>query len=76
MKRIPNIIHLEQSKDNTSTVPAYAGKNADLMNHLFNPTFAEQYESAIREGNARFGSECKHTEVKDGVCLNCFRQAR
>ena len=57
-------------------VPAFRGKNADLMRSLFNPTFAEQYELALREGERRFGSECKHTEVKDGICLNCFRKVK
>jgi hypothetical protein len=35
--------------------------------------FRVLYELAKREGDRRFGSECKHEETKDGVCLNCFR---
>lgn len=39
-------------------------------------TFADLYEKTIKEGNERFGSECPHTETKDGVCLKCLRKVR
>ena len=40
---------------------------------LFNPTFEEEYEYALKIGNKRFGSECVHDNVKYGKCLNCLR---
>lgn len=41
---------------------------------LFHPTFAEEYELALRVGERRFGSECKHDKVKNGRCTNCLRK--
>ncbi len=32
------------------------------------------YELALKEGNKRFGSECKHKETKNGYCKNCLRK--
>lgn len=36
--------------------------------------FAEDYEKALKEGNARFGSVCDHKKTKNGVCRKCFRK--
>jgi len=36
--------------------------------------FAEDYEKALKEGNARFGSECDHKGAKFGVCPKCLRR--
>lgn len=44
------------------------------MKDYFKPTFNEQYELALRIGEKRFGSECKHEKVKNGVCENCLRR--
>jgi hypothetical protein len=46
----------------------------EKISDLFNPTFAEQYEAARRIGEARFGSECKHESIKNGVCTKCLRK--
>ena len=43
-------------------------------NDLFNPSFNDQYELALKEGNKRFGSECKHSKVANGHCTNCLRK--
>lgn len=32
------------------------------------------YELALKVGNARYGSPCKHERVKAGYCLNCKRR--
>lgn len=44
------------------------------MKDIFKPTFNEEYELALRIGNRRFGSECKHDQVKNGRCVNCLRK--
>ena len=44
------------------------------MSDYFHPTFNEQYELALKVGNKRFGSECKHEQTKSGRCLNCLRK--
>ena len=41
---------------------------------LENEQFNREYELAIKNGDARFGSPCKHTRVKNGVCQNCLRR--
>jgi len=33
-----------------------------------------EYEIACREGDKRFGSECKHETVKNGHCVKCWRK--
>lgn len=33
-----------------------------------------EYELALRLGNRRFGSECKHEKVKNGHCRRCLRR--
>jgi len=39
-------------------------------------TFEEkrQYKLALREGQRRFGSACRHRGVKNGQCVNCLRK--
>jgi len=32
------------------------------------------YELALREGNRRFGSACKHEKTKNGHCVKCLRK--
>lgn len=44
--------------------------------NIFNPTFEEEYELAKSEGDKRFGSECKHENVKNGYCTNCLRKVK
>ena len=34
------------------------------------------YELALNRGNERFGSACRHEEVKKGQCLKCLRKVR
>ena len=46
----------------------------DRKGNLFNPTFEQEYELALREGNRRFGSECQHERTKRGRCLKCWRR--
>jgi hypothetical protein len=36
--------------------------------------FRQQYELAKEQGEKRFGSECKHTQTKDGYCCQCLRK--
>ncbi len=36
-------------------------------------TFNQEYELALKEGNKRFGSLCKHENVKNGICKDCLR---
>ena len=35
---------------------------------------ALEYELARKIGDTRFGSECKHEQTRNGVCLNCQRK--
>jgi len=44
------------------------------MKDIFNPTFKEEYELALKTGKKRFGQECQHKEIKNGRCLNCLRK--
>lgn len=39
-------------------------------------TFADEYELARQIGDARFGSECKHEQVKGGYCVACLRKVQ
>jgi hypothetical protein len=39
-------------------------------------TFSVLYELAKRDGDRRFGSECRHEQVRNGKCLNCLRAVR
>lgn len=34
----------------------------------------KEYELALRIGEKRFGSDCKHGKVKNGYCVNCLRR--
>lgn len=40
----------------------------------FDKSFKAQYELALRVGNQRFGSECKHEKVYAGRCCDCLRR--
>ena len=40
---------------------------------FFTSDFNTIYELAEREGNKRFGSACKHKQVKNGKCVQCLR---
>lgn len=42
--------------------------------NIFRTTFTEEYEMALKIGNKRFGSECKHEKIKNGRCQNCLRK--
>ncbi len=37
-------------------------------------TARREYELALRIGNKRFGSECRHEQTKDGHCTSCLRK--
>jgi hypothetical protein len=49
MKYLPNIITQEKSSINTSTVPAYAGRNNLLMKYLDSEKFLADLEKARLE---------------------------
>lgn len=36
----------------------------------------KEYEEALKQGNKRFGSTCKHEKTQNGYCLNCLRKIR
>ncbi len=36
--------------------------------------FNKLYELAVKEGDKRFGSLCKHDKAKNGVCCYCLRR--
>lgn len=45
------------------------------MENLFKQDdFRTMYELAKSTGDRRFGSECKHEQVKDGTCQQCWRK--
>ena len=41
---------------------------------LFGYSERDEYELALRIGERRFGSPCKHESTKDGKCSNCCRK--
>ncbi len=41
---------------------------------LFEPNFQAEYELARRVGDERFGSECRHENIKNGHCEKCLRK--
>jgi hypothetical protein len=49
VKHLPNIIRLEQSKDNTTHTPAYSGKNSLLMQYLDSQKFQQDFDKAMAE---------------------------
>jgi hypothetical protein len=34
----------------------------------------QEYELALKIGKQRYGSECKHAEIKNGRCKKCLRK--
>ena len=36
----------------------------------------QEYELALKIGNARYGSPCEHSVVRNGHCANCGRKVR
>lgn len=42
----------------------------------FNKSFNAEYELAKKTGDARFGSPCDHSKVRDGYCSLCGRKVR
>ena len=46
------------------------------MVKVFGYTEKELYEYMRKEGEKRFGSECKHKRIKNGYCLDCLRKVR
>jgi hypothetical protein len=60
----------EIEKEVASIVAAQPRKAPDP----FDASFDKQYELAKQIGDRRFGSECKHIHVTDGVCLDCLRR--
>jgi hypothetical protein len=52
--------------------PFPSGDSDNTKGEAFNVLYA----LAKSEGDRRFGSECKHENVKGGKCLNCLRGVR
>ena len=46
----------------------------EFIQDPFHLSFDAQYELALRTGNARYGTECRHKTVKNGICTNCLRK--
>ena len=46
------------------------------MKNPFKYTFDREYELALKEGKKRFGSPCKHTDFKNGICMRCLRKVQ
>ena len=44
--------------------------------NLFNYSEKDLYELAKQQGDKKFGSECKHGQVKNGTCTNCLRKVK
>ena len=44
------------------------------MKDPFNYTDKDLYELMDKQGKERFGSECKHEQVKNGRCEKCLRK--
>ncbi len=44
------------------------------INNIMHPTQNEMYEYMEKQGKKRFGNECKHKKVKNGICVNCLRK--
>ncbi len=57
--------------DSNSLDPELRAKLHDPFAKLSN---AEWYALQLAIGNARFGSECKHVHVKQGICQACLRR--
>ena len=74
-----SIVHIAGRFASISSLPFYnrrvQGKEAEGKNmNLFKPTFEEEYELALKTGNKRFGSDCKHENVVNGTCSVCLRK--
>jgi len=41
---------------------------------IFEYSEQDLYELTKREGDKRFGSDCKHENIKNGVCVDCLRK--
>ncbi|MBA7478303.1 hypothetical protein ES707_13726 [subsurface metagenome] len=41
---------------------------------IFEYSEQDLYEVMKREGDKRFGSDCKHENIKNGVCVDCLRK--
>lgn len=44
------------------------------MTDPFKYTDNDLYELMDKQGKVRFGSECKHKQIKNGRCINCLRK--
>ena len=55
-----------------------AGKDRLAMKFkdIFHPTFNEEYELAKNQGDKRFGTACKHDDVKNHICQRCGRTVK
>lgn len=55
-------------------------EHVDGTNHTvtsldpFDKSFANEYALALRTGQQRFGSDCKHENVRSNHCTNCLRK--
>lgn len=38
--------------------------------------FLALYALALKTGKKRFGSKCKHEQIREGRCLNCKRKVK
>jgi hypothetical protein len=41
---------------------------------LWSYTDRDLYELMKKQGDKRFGSECRHEKVRNGICTNCLRR--
>ena len=44
------------------------------MTDPFKYTDKDLYELMNKKGKIRFGSECRHEQIKSGRCINCLRK--
>ena len=43
---------------------------------VLNYSEKDLYELMKQQGDKKFGSECKHENIKNGVCVNCLRKVK
>jgi len=50
------------------------GRGSQQVRNPFVKNFRREYELALKVGKEIFGSECKHTKVRNGRCVHCLRK--
>lgn len=48
----------------------------DSIEAQLDDQFRKEYELAEKDGKKKFGSACKHTNIRQGRCLDCLRKVR